>query len=133
MIVLDASVLVAHFSEQDRHHRAAVELLLGAAGVDLLAHSLTLAEVLVGGARIGRVEEMYADILALGVFPARRDDSEPLRLAALRVSTGLRLPDCCVLDAAMTNGARLATFDQALARAAPRSGVPVLSPSTARP
>ncbi len=69
---------------------------------------------------------MAADLGALGVQPASRDDGEPLRLATLRVSTGLRLPDCCVLDAAQTNAARLATFDAALGKAARRLGIPVL-------
>lgn len=126
MIVLDASVLVAHFSQQDAHHVASVQLLRAAAGEALIAHPLTLAEVLVGGVRVSRGTEMAADLGALGVQPASRDDGEPLRLATLRVSTGLRLPDCCVLDAAQTNAARLATFDAALGKAARRLGIPVL-------
>lgn len=126
MIVVDASVLVAHFSEQDSHHPASAQLLGDAVGEALVAHSLTLAEVLVGGARIGREREMLADLMALGVQLAGRDDTEPVRLATLRVSTGLRLPDCCVLDTALTNTAGLATFDAALAGVARRLQVPVL-------
>jgi len=126
VIVVDASVLVAHFSQQDSHHMASAQLLRAAASEALVAHSLTLAEVLVGGVRIGRGQEMLADLMALGVQPASRDDNEPLRLATLRVSTGLRLPDCCALDTALTTTARLATFDGGLAKAARRLGVPTL-------
>lgn len=126
MIVLDASVLVAHLHPQDAHHTAATKLLWDAAGETLVAHPLTLAEVLVGGARIGRGREMLGDLERVGVQPAPRDDDEPLRLAELRAATRLKLPDCCVLDTALTNTARLATFDSTLAAAARRLNVPVV-------
>lgn len=126
MIVVDASVLVAHFTQQDAHHEAAAELLRKAAGEVLLAHPLTLAEVLVGGVRNGRGQEMVTDLGSLGVEPAGRDDGEALRLATLRVSTGLRLPDCCVLDTALANAGVLATFDAVLTRIARSLGVRVL-------
>jgi len=118
VITLDASLLVAHFHRRDPHHQAASRLLADAAGETLLVHSLTLAEVLVGAVRIGRAEDMLDDLRAIGTRLAPSDDEEPMRLARLRVSTGLTLPDCCVLDAAHTNNADVATFDRALARAA---------------
>jgi predicted nucleic acid-binding protein len=126
MIVLDASVLVAHLYPFDTHHDHASNLLLDAVGNPLLVHAFTLAEVLVGGVRIGRGVEMRADLTAAGVQLAARDDDEPLRLAELRAATGLKLPDCCVLDAAVVNDARLATFDLVLAKVARRLGVPVV-------
>jgi predicted nucleic acid-binding protein len=45
------------------------------------------------------------------------------RLAALRVATELKLPDCCVLLAAEDAQARLLTFDARLAREAGRRGL----------
>ena len=39
-------------------------------------------------------------------------------LAELRVSSGLRMPDCCVLLAAHATGGTVATFDHRLADAA---------------
>jgi len=126
MIALDASVLVAHLSPLDAHHDAATRLLLDAADEPLLVHALTLAEVLVGGAKIGKGAEMLADLTASAIVLAPRDDDEPLRLAELRATTGLKLPDCCVLDTAKTNDAKLATFDRAQATAARRLGVPVM-------
>ena len=126
MIALDASILIAHLSAQDAHHDAATRLLSDMAGERLIAHGLTLAEVLVGGARIGRDEQMLADLRAAGVQDADRPGDEPLRLARLRARTGLKLPDCCALDAALRHAASLATFDQALATAARRLEVGVL-------
>jgi hypothetical protein len=72
----------------------------------LLVHALTLAEVLVGGVRIGKGVDMRADLQAAGIRLADRDDDESLHLAELRVTTGLKLPDCCVLDTAVTNETR---------------------------
>ena len=88
---------------------------------------MTLAEVLVGGARTGRGAQMLADLLSTGIQVTLHDQDEPLRLAELRVTTGLKLPDCCVLDAAISNDASVATFDRALAAAAVRHGVSVHS------
>lgn len=126
MIVLDASVLIAHLSSVDAHHDAAMQLLLAASSESLLVHSMTLAELLVGGARIGRGAQMHADLSASGIRLASHDEEEPLRLADLRATSGLKLSDCCVLDAAVRNAATLATFDRALAAAAGRLGVAVL-------
>jgi predicted nucleic acid-binding protein len=126
MIALDASVLIAHLYPGDAHHKAASDFLRRTASEALIAHTLTLAEVLVGGVRVGRGPQMLADLHAIGVQLARHPDDEPLRLATLRATTGLRLPDCCALDTALSNGAMLATFDQALTGAARQLNVATL-------
>lgn len=125
MIALDASVLVAHLQPSDAHHSAATEFLRGTGNEALVAHTLTVAEVLVGGVRIGRGEEMLADLRAIGVHTAAPSDDEPLRLARLRAATSLRMPDCCVLDTALETRASLATFDKGLAAAARELAVTV--------
>ncbi len=127
MIALDASVLIAHLDPSDRHHRSATSLLLDAQPQALLVHPVTMAEVLVGGVRVGRGTEMRDDLLAVGVDVAGYDDDAPLRLAQLRVRTGLKLPDCCALDTAIEHEASLATFDKALASAATRLNVALVS------
>ena len=126
MIALDASVLIAHLSPDDLHHTAATAILLGATPGSTLLHTVTMAEVLVGGVRVGRGVAMRDDLRAAGVELAPHDADEPLRLAELRAGTGLKLPDCCVLDVAVRNRAALATFDGALASAARQRDVPVL-------
>lgn len=126
MITLDASVLIGHLTPHDAHHAAATEVLLGAAPGSMLVHSLTLAEVLVGGVRVGRGRALRDDIEAAGVRVVAPDPGEPLRLAELRVSTGLKMPDCCVLDVALRTASSLATFDDALASHARQRGVTLL-------
>lgn len=126
MIALDASVLIAHLNSADPHHRAATEVLLAGTPGEMLVHTITLAEVLVGGVRIGQGASMRDDIHAAGIAVAAHDDGEPLRLAELHSSSGLKLPDCCVLDVAIRHQASLATFDRALAAEAARRGVPAV-------
>ncbi len=125
MITLEARVVIAHLYLQDRHHQAATEYLRASADQGFLIHSLNLAEVLVGGARVGRGQEMLTDLEAIGIHIADRQDGEPLRLANLRAASGLRLPDCCALDTALTTDSTLATFDDALAKAARQRHVTV--------
>jgi len=126
VIALDASVVIAHLSHRDAHHPAATAVLLNASPGALLVHPLTLAEVLVGGVRVGRGAAMRDDLRAAGIQVTPPDADEPLRLAELRATSGLKLPDCCVLDVALHHQACVATFDQALAEAARRRGVAVL-------
>lgn len=54
---------------------------------------------------------MRDDIHAAGISVAAHDDGEPLRQSELHASTGLKLPDSCVLDVAIRHQASLATFD----------------------
>ena len=126
MIALDASVLIAHLNPVDAHHEQATRILLAASPRSLLVHTMTMAEVLVGGVRVGRGPQMHADLLSAGIQIASHDKEEPLRLAELRAASGLKLPDCCVLDTALSNAASLATFDHALATAASRRGIAIL-------
>lgn len=125
MIALDASVLIAHLNPADQHHQAATAILLAGTPGQMLVHTVTLAEVLVGGVRIGQGASMRDDLRAAGIAVAPHDDDEPLRLAELRATSGLKLPDCCVLDVALHHHASLATFDDALAAAARQRGVHV--------
>ncbi len=125
MIALDASVLIAHLNPADLHHRAATAILLAGTPGQMLVHTITLAEVLVGGVRVGRGASMRDDLRSAGIAVAPHDDGEPLRLAELRATSGLKLPDCCTLDVAIHHRASLATFEQALAVVARRHGVPV--------
>jgi predicted nucleic acid-binding protein len=117
VITLDASVVIAHLDPHDPHHQAAAEYLRGSAAEEWVIHSLNLAEVLVGGVRAGRGQEMLADLEAIGLRVADRLDGESLRLANLRASSGLKLPDCCALDTALSTASTLATLDDGLAKA----------------
>ncbi|CAM3106116.1 type II toxin-antitoxin system VapC family toxin [Skermania piniformis] len=127
MIVLDASVLIAHLESADVHHDRATELLADAVEDPWGASPMTLTEVLVGPARSGTLKAAEAAIGLLEIDAIDLLDDAPVRLATLRATTRLRLPDCCVLLAAMTTGAEMATFDDRLAAAATELGLTVRS------
>lgn len=115
MIVLDASVLIAHLEEADVHHDRATVLLSALADHDFGISPLTLAEVLVGPARSDRLINAQSALRMLEVVTVPLSDDAPVRLATLRATTGLRLPDCCVLLAAEIAAGEVATFDAHLA------------------
>jgi predicted nucleic acid-binding protein len=125
VIVVDANVMIAVLDPQDSHFDRARRFFVANASERLAAHRLTMAEALVLAANGGREVAAAAAISALGVGRFDEPD-DPIEVARLRASTGLRMPDCCVLYAAIRERAKLATFDAQLARAASGLGVPVL-------
>lgn len=127
MIVLDANVLIAHLSLADAHHHRADTLLRTLAVDEFAVSPLTKAEILVGPARSGLVAHTEATLRELGVRVIWLGSSAPARLATLRATTALKLPDCCVLLAAEQEGAAIATFDQRLATVARDLGLVVHS------
>jgi predicted nucleic acid-binding protein len=120
--VVDASLIIALLDAGDAHHDRAVELLGDVAG-PLDASTLTVAEVLVGPARAGRLAAARSALAALGLAAVPIEADAAPRLAELRAETGLKLPDCCVLLAAenVAAGAVL-SFDDRLRRAADALG-----------
>lgn len=125
---LDASAIIAHLDGRDAHHGAAGDVLDRAIDDRLVAHALTVAECLVAAVRAGRGVDMLDAIRGMGAEEVGLDDGTPLRLAELRVATGLRMPDCCALDAAQVHGATLITFDGRLAAAGRRLALSVEPP-----
>lgn len=122
MIVVDASVLIAHLDERDALHEQAVERLVATAAETLGASTLTLAEVFVGPARRGRLDDARAAIAALEIQEIPLASGAAGDLAALRAETALKLPDCCVLLAARdARASGVLTFDERLAKAVARS------------
>lgn len=126
MIVVDASVLIAHLDSRDAFHRAALDSLRAAAGRQLHASALTVAEVLVGPARAGVLSVARRALDALRLETVGLGPDAPDRLAVLRAETGLTLPDCCVLLAAQdTHAEAVLTFDDRLRQAASAAGYAV--------
>lgn len=126
MIVLDASVIVAWFEPTDIHHDRAAALVDDHLDEDFVLHPLTRAEILVGPHRRGIAGDVVHDLPLLGVRTDLPDAEQPTRVAELRAHTGLKLPDCCVLDIALSHRASLATFDERLAGAARERELEVL-------
>lgn len=114
MIVLDASVLIAFLDPSDIHHAPAVEIL-GDVMPPLFVHPITAAEVLVAPMRNGVADLVWNDLVAIGV-EIDRTPIDPFQLARLRSSTGLKMPDCCVLTIAAARSTTVATFDERLQR-----------------
>ncbi|WP_166983010.1 type II toxin-antitoxin system VapC family toxin [Paramicrobacterium fandaimingii] len=125
MIVLDASVVFAILSREDDHHDRAEFFFRSTFSDGYLAHSLTLAEILVGPIRARRETVALRALDGLGISEWAPGAGGAARLATLRAEASLKLPDCCVLDAAIETGSSLATFDQRLASAAAALGVRV--------
>lgn len=123
MIVLDASVLIAHLDGSDRHHAEARRLLVEYDSEPFGAPAITLAETLVAPARAHRLADAEAALDRLGVVELPLGDEAPTRLASLRAETGLKMPDCCVLLAAERCAGIVASFDSALLRAAGALGL----------
>ena len=126
VIVLDASVLIAYLDSEDEHHDRAEALLAREIDDDFAANSLSLAEVLVGPVRQNRLNDVRAalDGLELRELPFPTDTA--VKLADLRATTNLKMPDCCVLLAAEDAHARLASFDNRLADSAARRNLVVV-------
>ena len=126
MIVADASWVVALRDPADGHHRQAVAIHHRIGTEDALLHPVTLAECLVAPAQLGVLDDSAAVLRAAFEIPDIDHDA-PVRWAALRADTGLRLPDAIVLDTALSHDARaLATFDTRLATAAAARRIDVL-------
>lgn len=126
VIVLDASVLIAYLDGDDNQHVTAEALLAGAIDDDLRANPLTLAEVLVVPARDGRLGAAQTALRDLEVDELPFPPETAVRLAQLRASTGLKMPDCCVLLAAEGARATVASLDDRLAQTARGRNLTVL-------
>ncbi len=124
MIVDDANVLIAQLDNTDAAHAAAEKLLLSHVDSAFGASPITLAETLVGPTRIGRQAEATAALSELKIELIPFPTDAPGRLATLRSTTSLKLPDCCVLLAAQQgNATGIATFDRQLATRAEDLGI----------
>jgi len=127
MIVLDASVLIAYLDSDDSFHAEAETLLAEAVYDDLGVNPLTLAEVLVAPVRDGRLAVVQAALRDLEVAELPFPPDTAVRLAQLRATTTLKLPDCCVLLTVHSAGAALASFDRRLVQTAADRNLPVLN------
>ncbi|MGH3958662.1 type II toxin-antitoxin system VapC family toxin [Mycobacterium sp.] len=125
MIVLDASVLIAHFEPADVHHDRATGLLLAHQAENFAASVISLAEIYVGAARANRMADVERAIARLNVDAVPLPATAARRLAEIRAATNLKLPDCCVIHAAEQHNAAVATFDTGLADQARRFKLPI--------
>lgn len=123
VIVLDASMLIAYLDNDDEYHADAERLLVEEVDDEFGANSLTLAEVFVAPAREDRLDRACTALRDLEVHELPFPADTALKLAQLRVETGLKMPDCCVLLAAEPRRSRVGTFDNRLRKAAARRNI----------
>lgn len=123
MIILDASVLIGHFEPADSHHADATGLLKAHLTDSFASSVVTLAEVYVGASRAGQADRLDQLLAQLAIKSLELPAEAALRLGELRATTGLKLPDCCVLYTAERHSAALATFDDTLANRAANIGL----------
>lgn len=126
MIVLDASVLIGYLNTADAHHIAANELLEDVADEQLRASTVTIAESLVTPTSRGHLEQAQRVFEDLTLLEVPLGEDAAVRLAQLRATTRLKLPDCCVLLAAEDVRAAVASFDDRVRRAARSRGIRVV-------
>ena len=125
MIILDASVLIGHFEPADSHHADATALLKAHLSDSFASSVVTLAEVYVGASRAGQADRLDQLLAQLAIRSLELPAEAAHRLGELRATTGLKLPDCCVLYTAERHSAALATFDDTLANRAANIGLTV--------
>jgi predicted nucleic acid-binding protein len=130
MIVLDASVLIAHFESADTLHADATELLTTHSEQRFASSVITLAEVYVGADLAGQADRLAQLLARLDVEPLDLPGGAARRLGELRATTRLKMPDCCVLYTAEHHGATVATFDERLAARAVGLGLTVAQRGT---
>lgn len=129
--VADANLLIALLNPRDALHEASIPLV---AGLDpdkmIYVHPINIAEVL-GFYETRYEREQKWDMLGeLGRFVAAGPDDSPMgeaeELAELRYVTGMKMPDVCAIQTALTWRSVLITHDQRLAKAARRIGLAVI-------
>ena len=125
MIVLDANVLIAFLDASDAHHEDALGLFEHRFLDGFSASALTVAEALVHPVRAGRQDAALASLSAMGVQVLSLDSSAAADLARVRSQYRLRMPGAIVLQAAISTGSEVATFDDSLAAAAAEAGLAV--------
>jgi predicted nucleic acid-binding protein len=98
LIVLDASVIIAHLDPEDALHSEAVNQLNSVGGEELVLPASALAETLVVPARRGRLADARAAIDALMIRIEPLTDTIAELAAELRGShRSVRLPDALVI------------------------------------
>ncbi len=124
LTVLDADVLIGVMSKSDAQHRRARTLILTALTESsaCVMSAITVAEIMVGpmarGDTEGESARRFIEGLRAEIVPLDADRAR--KAAAIRSRTGLKLPDACVIAAALEMQGRqpdpvhIASFDKRL-------------------
>ena len=105
-----------------------MEMFRNTASFDLQMTALSQAEAMVHPARSGKLDKFQKMLSALGLVVTPIEAADATKLATLRATTTLKMPDACVLHQAMNVSGSIATTDNQLAQVAKSKGVGVFSP-----
>ncbi|MCV2489198.1 type II toxin-antitoxin system VapC family toxin [Geodermatophilus sp. YIM 151500] len=119
--VLDASVLIGYLDAEDSQHEAVESLLAREIDDDFAASPLTLAEVLVGPARAGRLDDARAALRDLEIGERQFPADAAVHLARLRARTAPWSASCLTIVTPLLSPASTRT---------PWSGRPSTGPRT---
>jgi predicted nucleic acid-binding protein len=128
IIVLDTSALIALTSSKDPHHQWALKMFRDTAAFELQMSALSLAEALVHPARADRAGKFLKLIDGLGLEITPIEASDASRLANLRATTNLKMPDAVVLQQAIKVKGSIATTDKTLAKVTKQKAIDVFQP-----
>lgn len=126
--VFDADVLIAYLGRDDTNHAAAVERMRSALepGTRRMISAVNYTEVLIGPLRhAGKAGAETVDVMLVrfGIEMIQVDMALAQRAAAVRVRTGLKLPDAYALATAIHaekrghGDVRLESFDEKVTKA----------------
>jgi predicted nucleic acid-binding protein len=126
--VFDADVLIAYLGREDANHTAAVDRMRKALepGTRRLVSAVNYTEVLIGPLRHAGpagADTVDAMLVRFGIETIQVDLALARRAAAVRVRTGLKLPDAYALATAIHaekrghDDVRLESFDERVVKA----------------
>lgn len=129
IVVLDADVVIGALDGSDAHHETAREQFTRWRSQETrcLLSLITLTEILIapaagGAARLAAAREAIA---ALEIATHMPNEAVAVAAARLRGRYPISLPDAYVLATAHHVGARVASFDRNILRAAKAAGIAV--------
>lgn len=132
-VVLDADVLIGALDSSDTHHTRARRLFVSweRRSEARLLSVVNLTEVLVApAADRRRLRTAREAIAALGITIHQPGEAIGVEAARLRSTYPISLPDAYCLANARHAGARVASFDQKMLRAAEREGLATIETGT---
>lgn len=125
--VFDSDVIIGYLNRNDAHHDEARQIMRRASAPRTRRQicAVTLAEVLVGPLRAGRVQTIWDMVAGLSFEIIPADTGLSSRAAAVRADKNLKLPDAFAVATALaaqrggSDDVRLETFDQDVRNAYP--------------
>jgi predicted nucleic acid-binding protein len=121
-MLLDSSAFVAFMNPGDKHNSDATQRIAEAQTIEI--HEVSIAESLVRASAHEAVPHVLVVLERLEATIVNSSGLEgAVRVATIRHTSGLPLPDCYVIDAARELGEPVLSFDAKLNKAAHEMGL----------